>query len=61
MSKHNLMLIIAVAVAALAIGRLVVSRGPTPSAESGAPADQNEAAKAASRAMTFTQRKAAGH
>jgi hypothetical protein len=58
LSKRNLILIIVVAVAAFAIGRFVVSRGPTPSAESGATGDQSETAKAASRAMTFTQPKA---
>lgn len=58
MSKRNLSLIIVLAVAAFAIGRLVVSRDPTQSTEPGSPADQSEAAKAASRAMTFTQPKA---
>jgi hypothetical protein len=58
MSKRTLILVAVAAGIAFAAGRYALVRAPGPSAERGARAQQDEAAKAASRAMTFTQPKA---
>jgi hypothetical protein len=57
-SKRSLILIVIAAAIAFAIGRYALVRAPGPSRDVGVPAQQDEAAKAASRAMTFTQPKA---
>jgi cytochrome c-type biogenesis protein CcmH/NrfG len=57
-SNRSLVLVIVAAAIAFAVGRYAQVRAPGPSAEVGACAQQDEAAKAASRAMTFTQPKA---
>lgn len=58
MSKRNLILVAVAAAIAFAAWRYVLVQPPQSSAERGAPAQQDDAAKAASRAMTFTQPKA---
>jgi hypothetical protein len=57
-SNRSLVLVIVAAAIAFAAGRYALVRAPGPSTEVGARAQQDEAAKAASRAMTFTQPKA---
>jgi hypothetical protein len=57
-SKRNLILVVAAAAIAFAVGRYALVRASRPSADVGARAQQDEAAKAASRAMTFSQPKA---
>lgn len=58
MSKRNLVFVAVAAAIAFAAWRYALVQTPRPSAELGARAQQDEAAKAASRAMTFTQPKA---
>jgi len=58
MSKRSLILVTVAAAIAVAVGRYGLVRAPGPPAELGAPAQQDDGAKAASRAMTFTQPKA---
>ncbi|MEH6952908.1 hypothetical protein V4R08_16830 (plasmid) [Nitrobacter sp. NHB1] len=58
MSKRSLILVAAAAAIAFAVGSYTLMRTPGPLAKVGARAQQDEAAKAASRAMTFTQPKA---
>ena len=58
MSKRGMILVAILAAGAIVIGRHVLMRSPVPAASIGTPDGQNAAAKAASRAMTFTQPKA---
>jgi hypothetical protein len=58
MSKRSLILAAVAAAIAYAAGRYALVQGPRQSAEPSARAQQDDAAKAASRAMTFTQPKA---
>lgn len=58
MSKRSLILVAVAAGIAFAAWRYVSVQEPRPSAELGARAQQDDAAKTASRAMTFTQPKA---
>jgi hypothetical protein len=60
MSMRALILVVIVAlIVGVAIGRYALPPNPTPSIRAGATGAEDDAAKAASRAMTFTQPKAA--
>lgn len=54
-SKRSMILIAILAAGAIVIGRYALMRSPVPAASIGTPDGHDEAAKAASRAMTFTQ------
>ncbi|MEW6439149.1 MULTISPECIES: hypothetical protein [Nitrobacteraceae] len=58
MSKRIAILVAIVAIAAVFISRYGFNRAPAPAVGVSATSAQGEAAKAASRAMTFTQPKA---
>jgi hypothetical protein len=58
LSKHIAFLVAIAAISVVAIGRYALNRAPASAAGTSVTSAQDQAAKAASRAMTFTQPKA---